>query len=641
AGLGSNNIDANARFCMASAVAGFMTSFGADAPMGCFDDIEHADNFFIWGANMAEMHPVLFSRISRRKAAVSDVKVVELATQRTRTSKLADLAVLFKPQSDLAILNAMASVIIEEGLVNEPFINRHTVFKRGLEDIGYGLEDGFEFEDSPGEITFDQYRRFVSAYSPEEAEHLSGVPAATIVEMARLFAGPGRRTMSFWTMGSNQHSRGTWVNNLIYNLHLLTGKIAEPGNSPFSLTGQPSACGSAREVGIFSNRLPADMLVTEPEHRAQAEEIWGVPAGRINPEPGYHAVEMFRAFDREEIKCMWVMCNNVLQSHPNLGRYRNGAKKEGNFLVVSDAYPTRTTELADVVLPAAMWIEKEGAYGNSERRTQFWKKIVEPPAGCRSDLEQIVDFARRLGHGYLFEYDEPHLEKALWEEYRRFGRGRAQDLAPFDTYHEARGLRWPVVDGRETRWRYNGEHDPFVAADESRKSKSFYGNRENGGRAVIWARPYEPAAEAPDKEYPFWLCTGRVLEHWHSGTMTGRVMADPGPARTMREALVNINPEDATGLGIEDGDQIRVESRRGQAVFKASVNGRSVPQRGMVFIAWFDRDRLVNILTLDAYCPISKQPDFKKCAVRLTKLSSGKRQPEPCAALDDNAIKIP
>ncbi len=626
AGMRSNNLDPNARFCMASAVGALMRTFGKDEPMGCYDDLEYADTFFTWGANMAEMHPILYSRLTDRKLKFPHVKHVDMGTQVTRTSLTADIMVLFKPQSDLAIANAMANILIKEGYVNEDFVSKHVTFKRGRHNLPYGLEingkndGGATFKDKAKGVSYEEYRNFVAIYTPEYASKLSGVPAEKILEIARLFGDPERKTVSYWTMGMNQHTRGVWINHLVYNLHLLTGKISQPGNGPFSLTGQPSACGTAREVGTFAHKLPRG-VVMNPDHRAFAEKIWKLPAGTINPKPGYHSVEMARAFERGDLKCLWVMCNNFFQALPNATRYRKGAQKEGRFLVVSDPYPTRSTELADVVLPTAMWVEKEGAYGNAERRTQFWEQAVEPPGESKSDLWQIIEVAGRMGYGHLFDYDlskyDGKIEKALFEEYRNFGRGVGKDLAPFDVYHKVRGLRWPVINGRETLWRYREGYDPYVGAGQG---FNFYGNKKKtGGRANIWLCPYEPAPEEPDTEYPFWLCTGRVLEHWHSGTMTMRV---PELYRAVPEAFVSMHPEDAENLGIKNGDRVKVKSRRGEIIVRTEIEGRNKPRKGLVFVPWFDEKltRMVNNLTLDAYDPISKQADFKKCACKVERI---------------------
>src|SRR5215207_1361110 len=285
-GFRSNNLDPNARHCMASAVMGFMRTFGMDEPMGCYDDIEAADAFVLWGSNMAEMHPVLWSRVTDRRLANRGVKVAVLSPFEHRSYELADLALTFTPQTDLAILNYIAHHIIKTGRVNREFVDKHTSFKLGNTDIGYGLRPEHPLQKAAKNaanaggsktITFDDYAKFVAAYDLDYTSKLSGVPRNRLQALAELYADPKVKVMSFWTMGFNQHTRGVWCNNMVYNIHLLTGKISTPGNSPFSLTGQPSACGTAREVGTFSHRLPADMVVANPKHRAHTEEIWKLP----------------------------------------------------------------------------------------------------------------------------------------------------------------------------------------------------------------------------------------------------------------------------------------------------------------------------------------------------------------------------
>ncbi len=627
-GLGSNNVEANARLCMASAVAAFYSTFGMDEPMGCYDDIELADSVFLWGSNVAEMHPIVYARMVERKHQDPRVTFVSLQTVTNRSSEEpVDHAVIFKPHTDLALANAMAHVIVKEGLTDEAFIRKHVTFKKGLTQIGYGLDDSFEhggavgptwstynpFQDRAEAISYEEYKQFLATYTPEHAEQLSGVPAGVIRLLARLFADPRRKTLSVWTMGFNQHARGTWLNNLVYNLHLLTGKIAEPGNGPLSLTGQCSACGSVRETGTLAHQLPGGLFVANPQHRQRAAEIWQVPAERISPKPGYHTIEMFRALARGDIKVMWINTTNPFQSLPNAGRYRRGARKaDAGFIVVSEVYPSETARFADLILPSAMWVEKEGMYGNTERRTQHWAKMVDPPGQARDDLWQIVELAKRLGLGHLFDYGKEPLHRSLFEEYRKFGLGTGKDLAPYEVYAKVRGgLRWPVMDGKATRWRYREGFDPYVKSGEGVR---FYGQPD--GRAVVWARPYEPPAEIPDQDYPFWLTTGRVLEHWHTGTMTRRVLE---LHRAVPFAPVWLNPGDAEPLGIRDGDRVRLVSRRGEIITKVEVGGRNTPPRGMVFVPFFDEHVLVNLVTLDAYDPISKQPDFKKCAVRVVK----------------------
>src|SRR5579864_8971330 len=406
AGFRTNNIDPNARHCMASAAVGFMRTFGIDEPAGCYDDIEATDAFVLWGSNMAEMHPILWTRLSDRRLSAPHVRVAVLSTFEHRSFDLADIGMVFKPQTDLYILNAIANHIIKTGRVNRDFVAAHTVFKRGQTDIGYGLRPdhplqkkatGADKANDATDISFEEYAKFVSDYSLEKAAEMSGVPLNRLEALADLYADPKIKVTSFWTMGFNQHTRGVWCNNLVYNIHLLTGKISEPGNSPFSLTGQPSACGTAREVGTFAHRLPADMAVANPEHRKRAEEIWRIPSGIIPPKPGYHAVEQDRMLHDGKLNFYWIQVNNNLQAAPNSSNetylgYRNAE----NFIVVSDAYPTVTAMAADCVLPAAMWVEKEGVYGNAERRTHAWRQLVNAPGEARSDLWQMMEFSKRF-----------------------------------------------------------------------------------------------------------------------------------------------------------------------------------------------------------------------------------------------------
>ncbi|MDF2275896.1 nitrate reductase catalytic subunit NapA, partial [Aeromonas caviae] len=405
AGLRSNNLDPNARHCMASAVVGFMRTFGMDEPMGCYDDIEQADAFVLWGSNMAEMHPILWSRISDRRLSHQDVQVHVLSTFEHRSFELADNGLVFTPQTDLAILNYIANYIIQNDKVNWEFVNKHTQFRKGVTDIGYGLRPTNPLQQKAknpdsGDSTpmsFEDFAKFVADYDLESVSKLSGVPKDKLEKLAQIYADPDKKVVSYWTMGFNQHTRGVWANNLCYNIHLLTGKISQPGSGPFSLTGQPSACGTAREVGTFAHRLPADMVVTDPKHRAIAEKIWKLPEGTIPEQVGYHAVLQNRMLKDGKLNAYWVMCNNNMQAGPNMNEealpgYRNPA----NFIVVSDPYPTVTAQAADLILPTAMWVEKEGAYGNAERRTQFWHQQVKAPEGAKSDLWQLMEFSKRF-----------------------------------------------------------------------------------------------------------------------------------------------------------------------------------------------------------------------------------------------------
>ncbi|RBA60942.1 periplasmic nitrate reductase subunit alpha [Stutzerimonas zhaodongensis] len=666
AGFRSNNLDPNARHCMASAAVGFMRTFGMDEPMGCYDDIEAADAFVLWGSNMAEMHPVLWTRVTDRRLSAPHVKVAVMSTFEHRSFDLADIPMVFTPQTDLVILNYIANHIIESGAVNQDFIKNHTKFAKGNTNIGYGLratdprEMKAENAAAAGgwtDISFEDYAEFLKPYTLERAARESGVPEERLQMLAELYADPKTKVMSFWTMGFNQHTRGVWANNMIYNIHLLTGKISEPGNSPFSLTGQPSACGTAREVGTFSHRLPADMVVTNPKHRAVTEKIWKLPEGTIPEKPGFHAVQQSRELKDGGLRVYWTQATNNMQAGPNIMQeVLPGWRNPETFIVVSDVYPTVSAQAADLILPAAKWVEKEGAYGNAERRTHFWHQLVSPPGEARSDLWQLMEFSKRfttdevwpaellakspelkgktlfevlfkngqvdtfpvsdIEEGYRNQESEDYgfyVQKGLFEEYAQFGRGHGHDLADFDRYHQERGLRWPVVDGKETLWRYREGHDPYV---EKGSEVQFYGYPDK--RAIIFALPYEAPAEMPDEEYPFWLSTGRVLEHWHTGSMTQRV---DELHQAVPDALVYMHPDDARELKARRGSVVKVISRRGEMQARIETRGRNKPPKGLIFVPFFDANKLINKVTLDATDPISKQTDFKKCAVKIEVVS--------------------
>lgn len=748
AGFRSNNIDPNARNCMASAVAAFMQTFGIDEPAGNYDDIEYTDTVVAWGANMAEAHPILWQRVIDRRLSHPQMKVVNITTFSNMTSEGSDLEIIIKPQTDLAILNYLAREIIERGAVNQTFVDKHCVFCAGPTDIGYGMRptDKFAFEaekdiqarelevtltraeaialgkdpdqvhvvkqanaataDKHWLIDFEEFKKGVAPYTLDFVAELSKGDVdesledfkAKLVALADLYADQERKMISFWTMGFNQHVRGTWVNELVYNVHLLQGKIAQPGNSPFSLTGQPSACGTAREVGTFSHRLPADMVVTIPKHRDLTEKVWKLPARTLNPKVGSHITKIMRDLQDGSIKWLWIQANNPFQHMANANHWLAAAREGDNFVVVSDAYPSVSAKVADLILPVAMILEKWGAYGNAERRTQFWREQVAPPGNARSDVWQILEFSKRFTladvwkeqsvpglkdegfdegklpdvlaaaqeMGYkpemtlyevLFEtpqnkqvtWPDPvakghdnhtvkHLgvdwfvEKALFEEYAAFGRGHHHDLAEFDVYYgdDVRGLRWPVIDGKETKWRFNAQYDPYVKNDDF----EFYGPAMKElpqgtlegptttekvkfpGKAKIFFRPYAAPVEWPDEKYDLWLSTGRLLEHWHTGTMTRRV---PELHRAMPAALLYMNPDDAAKRGLKRKDVAWIESRRGKIKAVVETVERNRPPKGYTFITFFDEAVFVNKLCIDATCPISKEEDFKKAAVKVYK----------------------
>ncbi len=640
-GLSNNHIDPNARLCMASAVTGFLSTYGVDEPASCYDDLDVCDVVILWGNNPAEMHPILFSRLMDRRSRGEQVMLIDLTTRHTRTSEHADEVLLFRPQSDLAIANGIAHLLLADGTWDRGFVERHCNFR--------GDTDPPSLFGKP--ISFDEYRAALAPYTPEYVERLSGVPAAKLRLLAKLFGDRSKRIVSLWCMGMNQHTQGTAINNLVHGVHLLSGHWGKPGDGPQSLTGQPAACGTVREVGTLAHALPGGRLVANAAHRAQMEAAWNLPEGRINPKPGHHTVAMWEQFctpasEGGDIDTLWVQVTNPGQTLPNAkALFQRKAALPEKFLAVSEVYPTNTTELADLVLPSALWVEKNGIFGNSERRTQQWFRMVQPPGQARDDCWQTIAVAHRLlelGHPgmkdrdgeFLFRatdaegnevpiwewerYYDVNVDERLYEEYRPLTHLKHKHVAPYAELVKARGMRWPVVQTpeggwQETRWRFVEGHDPFVGEG---KGIQFYHSKTDDDRALIWFRPYVPAPEEPDEAFPFWLCTGRVLEHWHTGTMTRRV---PQLERAVPAAYAELNPEDAAALGVTSGDAVVLETRRGRIELPAWVDGRARPPRGTVFVPFFDERARINELTLEAHDPFSKQPDYKKCAVRVSR----------------------
>ncbi|MBQ6585932.1 MAG: chaperone NapD, partial [Coriobacteriales bacterium] len=554
----------------------------------------------------------------------------------------------------------------------------HLQFKVGTENIGNSFADDYDTTppgntvDNVTVVSFQEYAERLKPYTFEYAAQIAGCSAADIEELAKLFADPDLRITSFWTMGVNQHNRGTWVNHCIYNIHLLTGKIAKPGCGPFSLTGQPSACGTAREVGTFCHRLPADLVVANAAHRRYSEAVWNLPEGYLEPisKPGFHTTKIFRQLSNGAIDFLWSAHNNWAVSAPNLTRVLGRGDKKGifdAFIVVSEVYPTLSTQYADVVLPAAMWVEREGQFGNGERRTAVFEKAVEPIGEAKWDLWMLMEVAKRVLEGEKIENDdafdrlfgkwydkasssfkgtEREINRAIWEEYRTFSNPQlnpraaaindsahlhmeAKQLAPYDEYIENHGLTWPCreVNGKwlATKWRFSDgpQEEGFdqygiemYGEINKAGNVSFY--KSAGLRPSVVFRPWEPPAEVPDAEYPFVLCTGRLLEHWHTGSMTRRI---PELHRALPEALLYMCPDDTAKLGLKDGDMARVTSRYGVCDCKVSTSGRVDPPSGTVFVPFFAEETLINLVVHDIYCPLSKEPDFTKTCVKIEKVS--------------------
>ncbi|HET9454341.1 MAG TPA: molybdopterin-dependent oxidoreductase, partial [Gemmatimonadaceae bacterium] len=488
-GLGTNNVESSSRLYDGSAMAGLETTFGLDGSIGNYEDLDRADVFILWDINLAETDPVLFSRMLDRRRADPAVRIIDLGTRSTRTSYAADHALLHAPRSGLAIANAICHEIVAHEWTNRAFIDRHVAFRRGRTGTGYGLAGEPPVVDDAAPADWDDYVEFLESYTPDRAQELSGLPAASIRWLASVYGDPSRKVMSVWGGGASQHARGTWMNNLLYNIHLLVGKIASPGNSAFCVGSQPNGGCSVHDAGTLTHTLPRGVVQNEGDRR-RAAAIWGVPVEQIDARPTHTVMGLFRALDRGDVRFLWIQATNPMATLPALATYRRAAAKDDRFVVVSDAYPTATTEVADVVLPAALWIEREGIVANAERRVQHFEQMVAPPGDAMSDAWQMIEVARRLGLSKLFPWDRRTHVAQAWEEYRRF---HADGRAPLPTIAELRGragMIWPAANGQETKWRYNTAHDP--AARRARGQFDFYGQAD--GRARIWLRPHEPAA---------------------------------------------------------------------------------------------------------------------------------------------------
>jgi len=598
AGLKSNNVEGNPRLCMASAVGGYVTTFGKDEPCGSYDDIDAATCFFIIGSNTSECHPILFKRIAKRKQSDPNVKIIVVDPRKTNTARIADLHVSFKPGTDLAILNAMAYHIIDEELDNPRFHSKYVTF----------------MDNEKNKLTFDDYCKFLQDYTPEKAEEISGVPAATIRKMATWFA-ESSATMSLWCMGLNQRIRGVWANNLTSNLHLLTGQIGKPGATPFSLTGQPNACGGVRDTGGLSHLLPAGRLIANKAHRNEMETLWGIPQDSIHPKPGLHTVALFDAMGEGKVKAIVMLCTNPAHSLPNVNKHRKALAREDTFVCLIEAFAdAETMKFADVVLPPAFWCEREGVYGCSERRYALISKAIEPPGECRESIHILIDLAKRIGvDPKLVDFKN---SEDIWNEWRKVSQPTPYNFFGItrDRLRKSSGIKWPcpTEDHPGTNIRYVRGKDPNIPADHPDKY-FFYGKPD--GRAVIWFRPYKGAAEEPDVQYPFVLTTGRVIDHWHTGTMTMKV---PELKKSFPSAYVEVNNDDAKRLGINNGDQIKLVTRRDEMDLPARVS--DVCRPGLIFVPFHYADKLINKLTLDAFDPGSKQPEYKICAVKIQKV---------------------
>jgi nitrate reductase NapA len=614
-GLGTNNIETSTRLHAASAMVGLEKTFGLDGSVGCYDDIESADVFVLWDTNLAESNPVLFSRMLDRRRKDPGVRIIDLTRRTTRTSYAADQSLVLAPYSTIEIANAICHEIIARGWTNHEFVEKHVAFKRGSLGIGDGTNNDLLIDETPVSVRWRDYVEFLSRSTPEQAQRISGIPAERIRWLASLYGDRSRRVMSVWGANANRNARGTWTNNVLYNIHLLVGKIGSSGNSALSLTEQPNGGSAVHDAGSLTHTLPRGSVTSERDRR-RASAIWGIPLHRIDHRPSHHALAMFRALERGDIRFLWIQATNPMQSLPNLSRYRAALSRVDAFVVVSEAYETPTTDIADVVLPAAMWFEREGVFANQERLVQHFGQMVDPPGDAVTDGWQMIEVARRLGLGSLFPSEKRgHVEK-IWEEYRQFYLDDRAALPAFKDIRGQSGVMWPFVKGRETKRRYNTSSDP--AASRSQGAFDFYGHTDH--RAWIWLRPSDAPAESPSAEFPLWLSTGPVLEHWGGGAMTQRI---PTLHHAAPRAYLEMNAEDAKRLGIQNGNIVRVTSRRSSMDIEARIDYRSQLSPGQVFVPSFDDAHPVERLMLDSYCPLSGQPDSTTCAVRIQRVSRG------------------
>ncbi|MBD2308883.1 nitrate reductase [Chroococcidiopsis sp. FACHB-1243] len=583
--LGTNNFDANSRLCMSSAVSGYIQSFGADGPPCCYEDLEQTDCVFLIGTNTAECHPIIFNRLNKYCKQNRNVKMVVVDPRYTTTAEAADLHLAIHPGTDIDLLNGIAHLLMRWGCIDLDFIEDCT-------------------------SNFPAYAEVIQDYTPEMVAQKCGISAADLETAARYWK-ESKRVLSMWSMGVNQSSEGTAKVRTIINLHLMTGQIGKPGAGPFSLTGQPNAMGG-REAGGLAHLLPGYRSVKNPQHRAELEEIWGVPSGTISPYMGRTAWEMITGLESEEVGVLWIAATNPAVSMPDLERTK-AALLRSPFTIYQDAYyPTETAAYAHVLLPAAQWSEKTGVMTNSERRVTLCSAFRQPPGEAKADWEIFAEVGRRLGFTEQFAFSAA---TQVYAEFTKITRDRPCDMSGLS--HErlrAEGpQQWPCPESE------------LGKSDRHEKAKRLYTDfkfHTPDGRAKFAAYHSRGLAEPPDPKYPYVLTNGRLYGHWHTQTRTGRIdkiqQMHPNP-------FIEIHPRDAANLKINNDDWVEVRSRRGKAKFPAKVTKAIAP--GTVFVpmhwgALWAEQAEANALTHPEACPDSGQPELKACAVQLVPLSS-------------------
>ena len=587
--IGTNNIDSNSRLCMSSAVAGYKMTLGMDAPPTCYDDVNHAHTLFIVGSNTAWAHPILFRRIEDAKARNPDMKIIVADPRRTDTAELADLYLPLQPGTDVALFHGLLHIMLWEGWLDTAYINAHT---QG----------------------FDALKTVVRDYTPDKVAALCGLKPEDLLTAARWFAS-APATLSLYCQGLNQSSSGSAKNAALINLHLATGQIGKPGAGPFSLTGQPNAMGG-REVGGMANLLSGHRDLGNPQHRAEVAALWGVPS--VPEQPGKTAVEMFQAAADGEIKALWIVCTNPAQSMPDQRTVRR-ALERAELVIVQEAFAnTATCAYADLLLPATTWGEKDGTVTNSERCISRVRAAVPGAGQARHDWQIAVDVALRLekvlltqNRPSLFPYDNA---QAIWNEHRESTRGRDLDITGLSyAMLDAQGpQQWPLPEGHTSGKVRLYEDGQFPTAD---------------GRARFVAVPHRPVAEARESKFPFSLTTGRLRDHWHGMSRTGTLGRLFGH---VPEPVLQMHPQDMARRALPEGALVQVSSKRGSIVLPVQASDElglsqtfMAMHWGSEFLSGHGVDGLplagVNALTTSAYCPTSKQPEFKHAAVRVEK----------------------
>ncbi len=586
--LGTNNVDTNSRLCMSSAVAGYKKTLGSDSVPCSYEDIDHAQTLLIAGSNTAFAHPVLYRRIEDARRRNPALKTIVIDPRRTDTAQEADLHLAILPGTDVALFHGMLHLMLWEGWVDAPYIAAHT--------------EGF-----------DAIKALVRGATPAETARICGIAQEQLIEATRLFAQHGP-ALSLYCQGLNQSSDGTNKNAALINLHLATGQIGKPGAGPFSLTGQPNAMGG-REVGGLANLLPAHRDLANPAHRSEVARLWGVDA--VPEQPGASAVEMFDAAAAGKIKVLWIVCTNPAQSLPNQSAVRQ-ALQTAEMVIVQEAFSgTATVPYADVLLPASAWGEKDGTVTNSERRISRQRGAVRPVGEARHDWQIGVDVARKIeaqlrpGKPSLFDYDNP---EQIWNEHRATTAGTDCDIT---------GLSWPLLEeSGPQQW-------PFAAGASSGKARLFADGHFTtpSGKAQFYAQPYKPAAETTDARFPLALNTGRLRDQWHGMSRTGVV---PQLFAHVPEPVLEMNGKDMARRGLQAGDLVQMTSRRGAQI--APVAASDALRSGQTFMAMhWGQEFLsgghddgtgglgVNALTQAAFDPVSKQPELKHAALKVTK----------------------